>query len=351
MECVRTYAGQLDTPSAIKKLQELRQTLVSDLVMTRIPVATEKDAFHIFETLNARGLKLQAPDLLLNFLMREAPENDRDEIREYWTEIVQRMERFDINNFLRHVWVSKYGDLKDRDLFTALTERIEEEKTESKKFARVCADECESYVQLLKAEEDYIDKETLPFLRSLLRELNVQASLPLLLSAYTLLNKKDFRDVVKWLLVFYTRYSIIANRDLGDMEDLLFSLARRVRVMVTDPNDSIASKSCAKEIKFTLDKYTPTTEEIKSKVPELIFDDNGSDAKYVMKHLAEHIQSQTKEIGMKETNLEHIYPQNPKPNEWGGEANQAKLNPFLWHIGNLTIYGTRVNREASKQRI
>jgi hypothetical protein len=59
------------------------------------------------------------------------------------------------------------------------------------------------------------------------------------------------------------------------------------------------------------------------------------------------MQSATRETGLKEVNLEHVYPISPKHDEWGGEAGQAVLNEYLWHLGNLTIYGTRINRTAS----
>jgi hypothetical protein len=64
----------------------------------------------------------------------------------------------------------------------------------------------------------------------------------------------------------------------------------------------------------------------------------------MLNRLANYIQSPTKEVAMAETNLEHIYPQNPAAAEWGGEAGQSVLNPLLWHLGNLTIYGKRLNR-------
>ena len=67
-ERVTKLISGLDPMSAIAELKELRQTLRSDLIMSRIPVVTERDAFRIFETLNDRGLRLSAPDLLLNYL-------------------------------------------------------------------------------------------------------------------------------------------------------------------------------------------------------------------------------------------------------------------------------------------
>jgi hypothetical protein len=54
------------------------------------------------------------------------------------------------------------------------------------------------------------------------------------------------------------------------------------------------------------------------------------------------MQSSTKEVGINESNLEHIFPKKPST-EWVGPA---KLEPFLWHIGNLTMLGERINASS-----
>jgi uncharacterized protein with ParB-like and HNH nuclease domain len=68
-----------DPPAALKELAALRRVVRGDLVMAAIPVKSQRDAFRIFETLNDRGLRLSTPDLLLNFLMGlAADDNERD---------------------------------------------------------------------------------------------------------------------------------------------------------------------------------------------------------------------------------------------------------------------------------
>lgn len=72
---------QMDALKAITILKKLKQTLISDLVMARIPVNSQEAAFKIFTTLNDRGLRLSPPDLLLSYLMEQAKENERKDIR------------------------------------------------------------------------------------------------------------------------------------------------------------------------------------------------------------------------------------------------------------------------------
>jgi hypothetical protein len=57
------------------------------------------------------------------------------------------------------------------------------------------------------------------------------------------------------------------------------------------------------------------------------------------------MQSRTKEIGMDKANVEHIFPQNAGA-EW---PNRIQLEPFIWHVGNLTILGRRLNTKAQNK--
>jgi len=338
---LRNKTASLDPAKTLTFLKELRQTVRSDLVMACIPVASERDAFRIFETLNDRGLRLSVPDLLLNYLMRVANNDDdeRKRIRDFWNEMLERMGRRDINRFLRHMWVSKYGDLKSQDLFTALKDHIETNSIASLEFTKGCAEECEKYVELLDVDTEHLVSAA-PFVFNLLRELDFQPALPPLLASYLMLCAADFEKVAKWLLVFVTRYSVIANLDSSGLESVLFALARDIRQKMTTPE---TAKGCMTYIKDTLTKNAPSDDQIKAVVPDLIL--SADEARYVVSRLARHMQSKTKEVSVDEANLEHVFPRNPSK-EW---KNPEELEPYLWHIGNLTMLGQRLNKDAANR--
>jgi hypothetical protein len=350
MEKVKNQISVSNPNATLAVLRGLKQTLRSDLVMACITVESERDAFRIFETLNDRGLRLSVPDLLLNYLMREAkPEGHRQKIRQFWTEMIERMGRRDINRFLRHMWVSKYGDLKSKDLFTAIKDHIEERNLSSLDFARSCADECELYVQLITFDEIQLGKDGAKYARRLLQDLDSQASLPLLLSALQNFPLDEFAKLCQWLLVFVTRYSVIANLDSSGLETVFFDLARQIRSMMAEEAGKAKSSvaNCATHVKNTLIKNAPSDPQIRSAIVKLIL--ASDEAGYVMGRLADYMQTSTKEVTINETNVEHVFPKSPEENEWGGKANHEVLEPYLWHIGNLTILGTRINRSAANR--
>lgn len=341
-DLLRKQLAGLDPAKALVLLKDLYQTVRSDLVMACIPVASERDAFRIFETLNDRGLRLSVPDLLLNYLMRVAKNDDeRKQIRDFWNEMLEQMGKRDINRFLRHVWVSKYGDLKSQDLFTALKAHIENNSIQSVEFTRDCSEECDSYVQLLDYDEGHLQSAA-PQVRALVRQLDVQPALPVLLSSYRLFAPADFEKVARWLLVFVTRYSVLSHLDSSGLETVLFKLARDIRSkMAVDPKQQ--AKACLTHIKDTLTKNAPSDDQIKAALPELLL--SNDEAKYVLSRLASRMQTNTKEVKIDEANLEHIFPKNPAK-EW---KDPEALEPLLWHIGNLTMLGERLNRDAGNQ--
>ncbi|HWO31267.1 MAG TPA: hypothetical protein VNO32_20935, partial [Candidatus Acidoferrum sp.] len=165
--------------------------------MASIPVRSQRDAFKIFETLNDRGLRLSVPDLLLNFLMGLAnSDGERDQIRRYWDGIIEAMGKKDVGQLIRHIWVSTYGDLKSIDLFTALKQHIEGKQIKSLDFARTCSEECGRYVELLRASKDDLGEAARP-VSVLVNDLGFDQTLPLLLSAHTMLSNGDLNKVAR----------------------------------------------------------------------------------------------------------------------------------------------------------
>jgi len=245
------------------------------------------------------------------------------------------------------MWVSRHGDLKKDDLFTALKNHIENNHVSSLDFAKECGQEVDDYIQLVLADETQLPKDSFPYVRALTRELGFRPALPLLLSSYLLMQPGDFENVVKYLLVFVTRYSIIGNLDSGGMEDLLFRLARDVRGTVKDEGDKVGSKQAIDAIKQALSANSPDDAAIRAAVAKETTVLESSDAKYVMKRLANYMQDPQKQVVVGESNLEHIYPQNPEDTAWGGKTNQEKLEPLTWHIGNLTIFGKKANKKVA----
>lgn len=345
LESVQAQLIDPDPASRVRLLRSLTKLIRSQLVMACIPVMSRKDAYQIFETLNDRGLRLSVPDLLVSYLMDFAgTDSARDRTRDLWNDMMEEMGTRDIGKFLRHMWVSRFGDVKD-DLFSEIKEHIEKKTLTAVDFALSCSEECKNYVRLLDANKDVIGVAASP-VRALVRDLDVQSSLPLLLSCCSIFSEdqesaernKQLNKVARLLLVFVMRYQVVANLNSAGLENLLFELAQKVRKEGVKNRLNIAGL-----IKGDLVAKSPTDAHVEENLLSLILEPG--EARYVIGRITAYLQSPPKEVIPWEVNIEHVFPRKPGP-DWG---NTTSLKPLLWHIGNLTALGKRLNHNAANQ--
>lgn len=116
------YSAMNGGEAAYKWALRIQRILTDHLSVVEITSIDEDGAAEVFETLNKRGMELSTTDLLRNLLLRRSGDNDRTEINESWGNIFQLEER--VEEFLRHWWLSTYGDLTGRSLFKAFKPRV-----------------------------------------------------------------------------------------------------------------------------------------------------------------------------------------------------------------------------------
>ena len=102
---------------------------VDKLFFTVITVTDELNAFRVFETLNAHGMRLSATDLLKNFLFsvvsREAVhESEIKTLEDRWESIVERLGSESFPEFLRVFWNSRSKRVRKTELFKTICNEI-----------------------------------------------------------------------------------------------------------------------------------------------------------------------------------------------------------------------------------
>lgn len=325
---------------AVREIRSLHDALVKGMVLVAIAVSSEEQAFSIFETLNDRGLRLSVPDLVLNLLMRRAPDDTaRAIVRGNWNEMLRELGTRDVGRFLRHMWVSQYGDLKSEGLYAAIKAQVEQSPMTSAEYAELCADECEDYVALFEVRAP-ISKAALNELSGLLKYLQVFNALPLLLSGLRCLEPTDFEKLISGIVATHVRFALAANQNPLTFESAMYEAARTMRV--GSKAGQASGKLLANAI-ASLKALAVTDDVVEAGVVDLVLE--RSQAVWVMPRLANAMQSDTREIGMDVANLEHVFPQR------AGAAwpNKDELEPFIWHIGNLTVLGEKLNGKAKNK--
>jgi hypothetical protein len=333
-----THAKQPDEQLLI--LNSLKAALIKGMSLVAIVVDDEEDAYDIFETLNDRGLRLSVPDLVVNLLLKRCPSPEaRQIVRQTWNGTIQQMGRRDVSRFLRHMWLSNFGDLKAKGLYTEIKEHLDSNSITSIAFAQSCSESCEDYLKLLDVDKS-LPKDALRDVEGLVRYLSVQNCLPLLLAAYQCLSQADFIKLLKTATSIYVRHTLIGNQNPLELETVYYDAAREIRAQT---KSKVASNKALQAAKAKLMAINPSDALVNEQFTELIL--SKSEASWFMVQLANAQQSKTKEVGMDKANVEHIFPQNAGI-EW---PNRADLEPLIWHVGNLTILGKRINTKAQNK--
>jgi hypothetical protein len=340
-ERVTQAIAGLDSDKALKRLKLIKDSAAKGMLVVAIDVASEDDAYSIFETLNDRGLRLSVPDLLLNLLMRRAAsEPERVKVRKQWNEMLEQMGRKDIDRFLRHMWLSRYGDLKARGLFNELKSHLRDNQITSSEFASSCAVDCDFYVALLDQTSD-ISKGARPFVAGILKYLGVTSSLPLLLAGLECLNEADFEELARAIASLSVRYVMVADLNPSTLESAFYAAARTIRALDTA---RVGSKQILAGALKHLDPLWPADEVLGTKASAMHL--TRSPAVWILGRMALTTQSKTGEVAIGDANLEHIYPRNANVTHW---PNKDELDPLVWRLGNLTVLGEDYNRSASNK--
>ena len=98
-------------------LSRLLTTLYRSYII-RIDIENEIEAFKIFERTNARGIDLEASDLLKNYLFASLG-NEESEIEEAWYRITELSDGTMLK-MLKYYYVSKMGKISKSDLYKKL---------------------------------------------------------------------------------------------------------------------------------------------------------------------------------------------------------------------------------------
>ena len=112
-------------------LAQFVDRLSDSLFFTVITVTDELNAYRVFETLNARGVRLSSTDLLKNYLfsvIHKSSEHERELqiLEERWETMVSRLGGESFPDFLRIHWNSRHSFARQSELFKKIRGRIKD---------------------------------------------------------------------------------------------------------------------------------------------------------------------------------------------------------------------------------
>lgn len=306
----------------------IQRVLTQHMMVVGIHSDDEERAAEVFETLNDRGIGLSTPDLLRNLVLRRAPAEDYNAIIDCWASILEVDEDGDVQEFLRHSWLSRRGDVKTRSLYREIRDTIKREELDSLDLCRQLQADAILYKDILTANNH---NPEIARLLSDVSMLGAKVMLPPLLSAFSREPTDATLCFLRVLIATYVRHSVIGGLENSRIETAFFELANALRHdgdfnAATERLRQLAPNDAAFRQAF----QTASISRVAT-------------ARYVLRAI-EVEKRKTGEVAVEtpdRVQLEHIYPQSPQEDaKW--ENHSAWIN----RVGNLTLLAKRLNIQA-----
>lgn len=378
-------------------LDAFRYRLINQATVIRLDVSNAKDAFKLFETINNRGLRLSATDIIKNFVLGNAARFGTDALeiaRVRWAEVIEFLDGTNFENFFRHFlaatlkrrvtaaftvssfkaifmeqvaeasglperhWYAENVVISDED--DELSETRENgfaeaapkfdstsvQKVSFAEFLRRLATYAKTYGEIVKAETGT------PALDRHLRNLRMIKSVQTygFLMALRAGGCKDdvFVKVLRLTESFMLRRHICRER--SNENEAMFA-----RLCAADPADPLP---------IVIEEFrqlSPTDEAFETSFATFDFSSNLLDrARYCLEQFEQRKHGGFSEVHVAGTDLvqvEHIIPQKIKTRrardefgdwvEYLGERSVAKHPHYVSRIGNLTLFAGPLNVSAS----
>jgi uncharacterized protein with ParB-like and HNH nuclease domain len=312
------------------------------LIFTVIYPANEMNAYKIFETLNARGVKLSTSDLLKNFLFAIADANgdqDMDRAEIYWDNIVDNLgEKIEFSTFLRHYWNSQNEPfVRKQNLFKELQKNIKD-GNDIFVILKKLKDLAVLYNAFLYPYNEIWTNEQSKYIK-ILNLFDVTQCYPLLMTAYNKLDAVEFEKLLRICVVIHFRY-MVSELNPNDMEKVYYKASIKLY------KDEIKT---VKEIFEELKEIYVSDEKFRNDFKVKSIKTKNTKNKDLLKYILLNIEKNLSNIDIDEhqesiATIEHILPENPTA-EWL-EVFDKNYEDIVYRIGNLTLIERSKNKDC-----
>src|SRR3989344_613614 len=373
------------------KCVDFYEKLVGRVEIIRLDMAEAKDAYKLFETINNRGLKLSATDIIKNFLLGHASIIDEDTlnaVKNSWRGMIVNLDGIDSDKFFRHFMMRKLREkIPTSKLIDEFKNYYYASITEAEKLS-----DYKMHFESLNANGDEDDEEEngdaekyeikfyndkkisiIEFGKVLKNTSRIYAQIMSQSFENTKINRclSDLRRIEStptftFLLDLFSREKVSEEDKIKSLKMLsVFMIRRHICQYRTAVLDDIFSKltevkdeNIVESVREQLIKDLPGDREFREKFAASQFKGLEERAKYIFTEIEKELIEDQDEIDIrKEVQLEHIIPQTISTKksirefgDWPGYLGRGSLvkhKDYVWRIGNLTILSKKLNIVAS----
>lgn len=356
MRAINTRLNQYATQALSKELSLLDlysgmlSTLLYSVEFVIILSPSESDAFKLFETLNDRGLALNAADLIKNKIFAQCGESERDAAIDAWQNTIELVGESEIVNFLRYFWMASEGFVRKRGLYDVFRRHLENMKGINKSTnSGLFALKIEEYARIYQHIADPNPK-TSPWgeeageaLRRLVNYRARSCRSALLACAFN--KRRTVGDMVYLVAAcesITVRHSIVGERNPNLLETMYAQLCAALR-----EDSSSIQNILSRENLFDL----PGDTEFQESFVGVELSNVTTTWREILVRLNSILGTgETKVEGASKVHVEHILPQKPSAKA----LQEADLTPseaeeLIDKIGNLTLLLGKTNRQGSNK--
>lgn len=313
----------------------------NNLVFSTIQVNDDLRAYQVFETLNARGVKLSSTDLLKNYVfsvVHKTSPADIHEVERQWQSINNLLAEEDLPTFVRHYWNSQHSLARKRSLFRDIKEQIKL-RDQAATFLNELEAAAPLYVAFSKPEDATWSPEQKVWVEAL-DLFGVSQCYSLLFAAKSRWPVSDFTSLLRLSVIFSFRYSVIGGLNPNALEDAYNKAAVGV---AKGTLNSVAT------VFHELRGVYPSDDKFKSDFAVKSLNTNGNRWKKLARYILRNIEAKSQEqpSGMDDAtvSIEHILPENA-PASWEASFSPEEQEIYTHRLGNLALLEPKKNRTA-----
>ena len=334
---VNEYLKQQQSDAGMA-LASLIENMSDHLFFTVINVTDELNAYKVFETLNARGVKLSATDLLKNYLfslLHSSNEHAHEMkvLEDRWEAMVGRLGSESFPDFLRVHWMSRRAFVRKAELFKAIRDKVRN-REEVFELLRGMEEDMDVYLSLTSPEASQWNPKLKGYVREL-RLFGVKQPFPLLIAAHRTFSDSEFEALLRACVVVSMRYNIICGKSPNEQETVYASVAKKK----TQGEYSNASAALLgmKSIYPSDETFNASfTEKVmRARTPKMV--------RYILCALEKQDGGQEYDFESDALSVEHIFPQNSKA---GCDAfSDEEAEALVYRLGNMALLDKSANRD------
>jgi len=229
-EWVEDYCSHQPVVSArAERLFQLSTYFETSVNVIAVDVASETDAYILFESLNDRGMNLSSLDLVKNYVFSFTNPENIEFFRENWAKIARNIEGRDADDFLKVFWTSRFGLVRKLELFSKIRSGYPN-ANDVRTLVVELADASEK-LNAIDDPEHSLWRDYGLSARDRLFQLATLGSKqvrPVILSALSRFEPAEFNNLLWILVVVIVRFQLIGQGRTGILERNLARLAVKI---------------------------------------------------------------------------------------------------------------------------